>query len=114
MRCGDRLDELLTAYDHADCHSLEVINTHSGEMGRNGLSWLPNTWPENAMMFEARFSEGIARRGDGAHPARPAPAMHRRSRVHGLAESVWVHQRPLEGLGLDWPEHGGILDWIGL
>ena len=27
-----------------------------------------------------------------SHPARPAPAMHRRSRVHGLAESVWVHQ----------------------
>jgi hypothetical protein len=48
-------------------------------------------------MFEARFSGRIARRGDGAHPARPAPAMHRRSRVHGLAESVWVHQHACVG-----------------
>jgi hypothetical protein len=43
-------------FDPIDCHSLEVINAHSGEMGRNSVSWPPNTWPENGMMFEARFS----------------------------------------------------------
>src|SRR5271168_5350242 len=24
--------------------------------GKQSISWLPNTWPENGMMFEARFA----------------------------------------------------------
>jgi hypothetical protein len=39
-------------------------------------------------------------------------AKSRSRRAQGLSRLA-ASSRPPEGLGLDWPEHGGILDWIG-
>jgi hypothetical protein len=46
------------------------------------------------------------------HSSVPTVQSHGR-RAQGLSRLA-ASSRPPEGLGLDWPEHGGILDRIGL
>jgi hypothetical protein len=67
-------------------------------MGRNGVSWLPNTGPENGMVFEARFSEGL-------RAAETAPTQ-RDPHLQCIADhgGVWVHQHAcVEGRSLYTP-----------
>jgi len=45
------------------------------------------------------------------HSSVPTAKSHSR-RAEGLSRLA-ASSRPPEGLGLDWPEHGGTLDWIG-
>ena len=32
------------------------LQTVTRQAGKQSISWLPNIWPENGMMFEARFA----------------------------------------------------------